>query len=145
MAQRSWKGPLLGVAGFLFMLLGTGYFAVSGMIVTISLDPGERTIIGEPPAGYAVTDQRMITTDGTDLSIWIVTGPATTGDRAIILVHGLGDQAWNETNRSWPRPMWTPALPSWRWICGATEYPVAKSWAWGGMNATTSAPQWIYC
>jgi dipeptidyl aminopeptidase/acylaminoacyl peptidase len=100
MAQRSWKGPLLGVAGFLFMLLGTGYFAVSGMIVTISLDPGERTIIGEPPAGYAVTDQRMITTDGTDLSIWIVTGPATTGDRAIIVVHGLGDQAWNGTNRS---------------------------------------------
>lgn len=100
MAQRSWKGPLLGVAGFLFMLLGTGYFAVSGMIVTLSLDPGERTIVGEPPAGYAVTDQRMITTDGVDLAVWLVTDPTTTGDRAIILVHGLGDQAWNETNRS---------------------------------------------
>ena len=100
MAQRSWKGPLLGVAGFLFMLLGTGYFAVSGMIVTMSLDPGERTIIGAPPAGYVVTDQRMITSDGVDLAVWLVTGPATIGDRAIILVHGLGDQAWNPTNRS---------------------------------------------
>ncbi|MBT4711506.1 MAG: alpha/beta fold hydrolase [Alphaproteobacteria bacterium] len=100
MAQRSWKGPILGVTGFLFMLLGTGYFAMSGMIVSMSLDPGERTIIGEPPAGYAVADQRMLTSDGMDLAAWMVTGPNTPGDRAIILVHGLGDQAWNGTNRS---------------------------------------------
>ncbi len=82
------------------MLLGTGYFAVSGMVVTLSLDPGERTVIGEPPEGYTVTDQRMISTDGVDLAVWLVTGPATSGDRAIILVHGIGDQAWNDTNRS---------------------------------------------
>ena len=75
------------------MLLGTGYFAVSGMVVTLSLDPGERTVIGEPPEGYTVTDQRMITSDGVDLGVWLVNGPATTGDRAIILVHGIGDQA----------------------------------------------------
>jgi dipeptidyl aminopeptidase/acylaminoacyl peptidase len=82
------------------MLLGTGYFAVSGMVVALSLDPGARTIIGEPPESYTVTDQRMITSDGVDLAVWLVTGPGTIGDRAIILVHGLGDQAWNDTNRS---------------------------------------------
>ena len=100
MAQRSKKGPILGITGFLFMFLGTGYFAVAGMIVSMSLDPGERTIIGEPPAGYTIADQRMMTSDGMDLAAWVVTGPNTPGDRAIILVHGLDNQAWNGTNRS---------------------------------------------
>lgn len=103
--KRRWKWPLVGVAAFLFMFLGTAYFAVAGVITTLSLDPGDRVTVGAPPASYDVRKQRFPSADGRiNLTAWLIsTRQETDKDRAIVLLHGLGDHGWNSTNRELTR------------------------------------------
>ena len=96
--DRAWNPGF--VAG-LFLILGTAYLAVAALLTTATLYPGQRNTGPVPPSSLGAEHLVVWNADSVlAFSAWTVpgVGDKATG-RAIVLVHELGDDVWNDTNQ----------------------------------------------
>ena len=104
-ATPRWLWPLTGAGVFLFMLLGTGYFAAAGVVVSLSLETERRALDTRPGIFFIATAQTFQAANGGPaLSGWLLfSAGGQTRERVIVLVHGLGDHRWTPGHRELTR------------------------------------------